>query len=361
MARALELAARGLFTTTPNPRVGCVLVRDGQTVGEGWHLRAGGPHAEVNALHEAGSRARGATAYVSLEPCTHHGRTPPCLDALLAAGVARVVAAMEDPDPRVAGGGLARLREAGIEVRCGLMGEEARELNIGFLSRVQRGRPWVRVKTAASLDGRTALANGTSQWITAAPARQDGHRWRARSCAVMTGIGTLLHDDARLTVREVDTPRQPVRIVIDRKLEIPLEARILEGGGVLVFTAVEDARKARALAARGAEVIVLGNAEGKVDLEPAMNELARRGMNEILVEAGNRLHGALLRAGVVDELLLYLAPQLLGDRGRGMYDLGELVALDQRIDLDVLELRSIGVDLHLRARPRARTPDPSAS
>jgi len=352
MARALELAERGLFTATPNPRVGCVLVREGATVGEGWHERAGEPHAEVHALRQAQDRARGATAYVSLEPCSHHGRTPPCADALVEAGVRRVVVAMEDPNPLVAGAGLARLRAAGVEARSGLLADAAHELNIGFASRMQRARPWVRVKTAASLDGRTALANGTSQWITGAPARRDGHRWRARSCAVMTGIGTLLHDDSRLNVREVETSRQPLRIVVDRHLELPLNARILQGGGVIVFTATPQPEKARALAACGAEVVTMGDAHGKVDLAAAMRELARREMNEILVESGNRLNGALLRAGVVDELILYFAPQLLGDRARGMFDLGELTALEQRIDLDVREVRSVGADLHLRARLR---------
>lgn len=361
MARALELAALGLYSTTPNPRVGCVLVREGEAVGEGWHERAGEAHAEVNALRQAGARARGATVYVSLEPCSHHGRTPPCAHALVDAGVTRVVAAMSDPDPRVAGAGFAQLRAAGIQVECGLLEEAARELNIGFVRRMRHGRPWVRVKTAASLDGRTALANGTSQWITGPAARQDGHRWRARSCAVMTGIGTLLHDNPRLTVRDIETSRQPLRIVVDRNLELPVSARILEGGDVLVFTAADEAARARALRARGAEVVVAGDACGKVDLHAAMHELGRRGMNEILVESGNRLNGALVRAGLVDELIVYLAPQLLGDRGRGMFDLGELTVLEQRIDLDVCEVRSIGLDLHLRARLRRGASDPSAS
>lgn len=276
MARALALAARGLFTTTPNPRVGCVLVREGSVVGEGWHERAGEAHAEVHALRRAGALAHGATAYVSLEPCNHQGRTAPCVDALLAAGVRRVVAAMEDPNPQVAGSGLARLRAAGVEVQCGLLTDEARELNVGFVARMQRGRPWLRLKTAASLDGRTALANGTSQWITGPAARRDAHRWRARSCAVMTGIGTLLHDDSRLTVREIPTARQPLRILVDRNLELPLDARILEGGGVLVFTAREQPQKARQLAERGAEVMVLGDACGKVDLPAMLRELGRR-------------------------------------------------------------------------------------
>ena len=350
MTRALELAARGLFTTAPNPRVGCVVVRDGEVVGEGWHRRAGEPHAEVHAVRAAGARARGATVYVSLEPCSHDGRTPPCAEALVAAGVRRVVAAAEDPNPRVSGGGLARLRAAGIETACGLLDQEARELNIGFVSRHTRGRPWLRVKTAASLDGRTALANGTSQWITSSAARQDGHRWRARSCAVMIGIGTLKADDPRLTVREVETTRQPVRIVIDRDLELPLSARVLEGGSVLVATAREDAAKSRSIRQAGGEVLVLPDHAGKVDLARLMHELADREMNEILVESGNRLNGALLRAGLVDELVMYFAPHLLGDLARGMYALGELTALDQRVDLQVREVERIGPDLRVVAR-----------
>ncbi len=355
MARALSLAERGLFTTTPNPRVGCVIVRDGQVVGEGWHERAGGPHAEVHALLAAGEAARGATAYVSLEPCGHHGRTPPCTSALIAAGVARVVAAMEDPNPHVAGTGLAGLRAAGIECSVGLMAEQARELNVGFVSRMERGRPWVRVKSAASLDGRTALKNGESQWITQPAARADGHRWRARACAVMTGIGTLLQDDPQLTVREVQTSRQPLRIVVDRFLQLPPTARLLDGGPVLVFAATRDAVKQRALAESGAEVVVLPDAEGKVDLREMLRELARRELNEIHVESGNRLNGALLRANAVDELLLYFAPQLLGDAARGMFDLRELTSLDQRIELDVCDVQRIGIDLRILARVRSRT------
>jgi diaminohydroxyphosphoribosylaminopyrimidine deaminase/5-amino-6-(5-phosphoribosylamino)uracil reductase len=350
MARALQLAQRGLYTTTPNPRVGCVVVRDGDVVGEGWHERAGEPHAEVLALRAAGDRARGATAYVSLEPCSHHGRTPPCADALIAAGVASVVAAVRDPNPQVAGEGLQRLQAAGVETRCGLLQDEARELNIGFVSRMQRGRPWLRVKVAASLDGRTALRNGTSQWITGPQAREDGHRWRARSCGVMIGIGTLRADDPRLTVRHVQTSRQPLRIVVDRNLELPLSARLLEGGNVLVFAAAEDREKTRLLAQAGAEVVVLPDSGGKVDLPRMLDELGRRGLNEILVESGNRLNGALLRAGLVDELVLYFAPHLLGDSARGMFDLRELTALDQRVDLRLHDLRRIGTDLRIVAR-----------
>jgi diaminohydroxyphosphoribosylaminopyrimidine deaminase / 5-amino-6-(5-phosphoribosylamino)uracil reductase len=351
MARALRLAERGLYTTTPNPRVGCVLVKDGRILGEGWHERTGGPHAEVVALVAAGSNAQGATAYVSLEPCSHHGRTPPCADALIAAKVARVVAAMQDPNPQVAGSGLRKVRDAGIQVDTGILETQARELNIGFVSRMTRGRPWTRVKVAASLDGKTALKNKASQWITGADARRDGHRWRARSCAVMTGIGTLADDDPRLTVRDIETPRQPLRIVVDSRLRITPEAKILEGEGVLVATATRDEDKNRALARRGAEVVVLPNNENKVDLLELVKYLAGRGINEVLVEAGLNLNSALLRAGVVDELLLYLAPHMLGDAARGILDLGELTAMNKRLQLNIQETRMIGTDLRILARP----------
>src|SRR6187401_1047150 len=308
MARALQLAERGLYTTTPNPRVGCVIVRGGEVVGEGWHERAGGPHAEVVALQAAGDRARNATAYVTLEPCHHQGRTPPCDEALIAAGVARVVAAMLDPDPRTAGQGLARLAQAGVNVETGVMENDARALNRGFTSRVTRGRPWTRLKIAASLDGKTALLNGKSQWITGEAARNDGHHWRARACAVLTGIGTVRDDDPQLTVRAVTTPRQPLRVVIDSRLELPLTARILEGGGVLIACAVMDEAKAAKLKGQGADIVVLPNAAGKVELPALMQELGRRGINELHVEAGHKLNGSLINEHCVDELLLYLAP-----------------------------------------------------
>ena len=342
MTRALRLAERGLYTTTPNPRVGCVIARGDEILGEGFHERAGEPHAEIHALRRAGAQARGATVYVTLEPCSHHGRTPPCADALVEAGVSRVVAAMQDPNPQVAGEGLQRLRAAGIAVECGLYEAQARELNIGFVARMTRTRPWLRIKTAASLDGRTALRNGQSQWITGAAARRDGHRWRARSCAVMVGVGTLLADNPRLTVREVKTTRQPLRIVVDRQLEIPLDARVLEGGHALIVTAQDQPEKVRQLEQRGAQVVRLPNPEGKVDLAALMHELARRELNEVLVESGSRLNGALLRADVVDELIVYLAPHLLGDTARGMFDLGELTALDQRVELTIRDVRRIG-------------------
>ncbi|HQR59700.1 MAG TPA: bifunctional diaminohydroxyphosphoribosylaminopyrimidine deaminase/5-amino-6-(5-phosphoribosylamino)uracil reductase RibD [Azonexus sp.] len=352
MARALQLAERGLWTTTPNPRVGCVLVRDGEIVGESWHERAGEPHAEVNALRAAGDRARGATAYVTLEPCSHHGRTPPCAEALIAAGVTRVVAAMGDPNPLVAGKGLAMLQAAGIVTASGLLESEARELNIGFVSRMTRGRPWLRLKAAASLDGKTALNNGVSQWITGPEARRDGQRWRARACAVLTGIGTVRDDDPQLNVREVETSRQPLRVVVDSKLETPLTAKILRGGPVLVVAAVDDEKRANLLRAAGADLLLLPNAGGKVDLNGLLVELARRGINEVHAEAGFKLNGSLLREGLVDELLLYLAPCLVGHHASGLFNLPELTSLDGKCRLEIRDLRQIGEDIRLIARFR---------
>ncbi|MEW5903452.1 MAG: bifunctional diaminohydroxyphosphoribosylaminopyrimidine deaminase/5-amino-6-(5-phosphoribosylamino)uracil reductase RibD [Pseudomonadota bacterium] len=348
MARALQLAQRGLYSTSPNPRVGCVLVKDDVAVGEGWHERAGEPHAEVHALRMAGAAARGATAYVTLEPCSHHGRTPPCAEALVAAGVARVVCAMQDPNPQVAGNGLARLRAAGIAVECGLMQEAAQRLNVGFVARMTRGRPWLRSKVGASLDGRTALHNGVSQWITGPAARQDVQQWRARSCAVLTGSGTVLADDPQMNVR-IDTERQPWRVVVDSTLRTPPEARLLHGGKVLIATAVQDADKRAALEARGAQVLLLADAHGRVDLPALLEELAQRGINEVLVEAGPTLNGALLRAGLVDELLLYLAPQMLGDAARGIADLGELTRLEQKVTLAWRDVRRVGEDIRILA------------
>jgi len=350
MARALQLAERGLWTTSPNPRVGCVLLRDGEIVGEGWHEKAGEPHAEVHALRAAGDQARGATAYVTLEPCSHHGRTPPCAEALIAAGVSRVVVAMSDPNPLVAGQGMAMLGAAGIETACGLMESEARELNIGFVSRMTRGRPWLRLKVAASLDGKTALNNGVSQWITGPQARQDGHRWRARACAILTGIGTVRDDDPQLNVRAVQTSRQPLRVVVDSKLETPLTARILQGGPVLVAAAVDDEKRANLLRAAGAEVVVLPNAAGKVELKDLLEELGRRGINEVHAEAGFKLNGSLLREGLVDELLLYLAPCLIGHEASGMFNLPELTTLDDKLRLKIRDLRQVGADIRVLAR-----------
>lgn len=352
MARALRLAERGLYTTSPNPRVGSLVVADGRVVGEGWHERAGEPHAEVLAMREAGERARGATLYVTLEPCSHHGRTPPCSDAVVAAGVARVVVAMQDPNPLVAGRGLDNLRRAGIEVLVGPLAEQARELNIGFVSRMTRGRPWVRVKLAASLDGKTALANGKSQWITGGAARRDGHHWRARACAILTGIGTVRDDDPRLTVRDVATTRQPLRVVVDSRLEISPDARILEGGNVLIAAALEDEARASRLQDRGAEIVMLPNRRGKVELSALLSELGRRGVGELHVEAGFKLAGSLMREDLVDELLIYLAPCLIGDAGRGMFNLPPLADLSGRRELELHDVRMIGGDLRILARPK---------
>jgi diaminohydroxyphosphoribosylaminopyrimidine deaminase/5-amino-6-(5-phosphoribosylamino)uracil reductase len=338
MRRALSLAERGLYTATPNPRVGCVVVRDGKIIGEGWHERQGGPHAEVRALENID--AAGATVYVNLEPCSHHGRTPPCVDLLLRAKVQRVVAAMRDPNREAAGGG-ERLAAAGIRFEHGLLEEEARELNIGFLSRITRGRPWVRLKVAATLDGRTALPDGRSQWITGAEARRDGHRWRARACAILTGIGTVRADDPQLTVREVETPRQPLRVVVDSRLEMAPNARVLPA---LVFSAREGTLP-------NAEVLALPNANGKVDLPRMLEVLAERGVNELHVEAGFRLNGSLVREGCVDEFLVYVNPSFLGDGAQGMLDLALPGSLDARMRLRVLSVDRLGDDLRLLARP----------
>jgi diaminohydroxyphosphoribosylaminopyrimidine deaminase/5-amino-6-(5-phosphoribosylamino)uracil reductase len=349
MARALHLAELGLFTTTPNPRVGCVLVKGTTVIGEGWHERAGEPHAEPLALRAAGGQARGATAYVTLEPCSHHGRTPPCAEALIAAGVARVVVAMQDPNPLVSGQGIARLQAAGIDVECGLMEAEARTLNIGFVKRMTSGLPWVRSKIAASVDGRTALANGVSQWITGEEARRDAHVWRARSCAVLTGIGTILKDDAQLSVRHISIPRQPLRVVLDSRLRITCDAKIFQGGPVLVVTASTDATKISALEQAGAKVVVLADENGQVDLSATLRHLASIGCNEVMVEAGSTLNGAFLKAGLVDELVLYFAPQLLGDMARGMAQLDELTDLNQRVELLWQDVRHVGKDLRILA------------
>ena len=348
MAEALRLAKLGLYTTSPNPRVGCVLAKDGKLLGSGWHRKAGEPHAEVHALREAAESARGSSAYVTLEPCSHFGRTPPCADALIAAGVVRVVIAMQDPNPEVAGAGVARLREAGIQVECGLMEAASADLNAGFVARMTRGMPFVRSKVGMSLDGRTALSNGASQWITGPDARLDVQRVRARSCAVLTGIGTVLSDDAQLTVRDIECERQPQRVVLDSNLRMPMDARILNSG-VLIYSAISDEQKIAQLEEKGATVVVLPDGNGQVDLHAMLRDLAQRGCNEVLVEAGATLNGALLRAGLIDELLLYIAPQLLGNMARGMADLGELISLDQRVNLKWHDVRQVGNDLRILA------------
>jgi diaminohydroxyphosphoribosylaminopyrimidine deaminase/5-amino-6-(5-phosphoribosylamino)uracil reductase len=352
MTLALEWAEKGMYITTPNPRVGCVIVKDGQVIGAGHTQPPGQAHAEVQAMRDAAARGldvHGATVYVTLEPCSHYGRTPPCADALITAGVSRVVAAMGDPNPLVAGQGLAKLREAGIATECGLLEDAAHEMNIGFFKRMQHGLPWVRMKTASSLDGKTALHNGVSQWITSVDARLDGHRWRARACAILSGIGTVAADNPQLNVRGVDTPRQPRRIVVDRGLQLDPNARVLEGGGTWVIAAKSDPEKEAALRDRGAEIIILPNAQGKVDLPALMQELGRRQINELHIEAGYKLNGSLIREGCVDELLLYMAPTILGD-AQGMFNLAALESLEGRRDLKFHEVKQLGPDLRILAR-----------
>ncbi|MCC8998136.1 MAG: bifunctional diaminohydroxyphosphoribosylaminopyrimidine deaminase/5-amino-6-(5-phosphoribosylamino)uracil reductase RibD [Candidatus Contendobacter sp.] len=351
MARALTLARRGLYSTDPNPRVGCVLVREGEIVGEGWHQRAGEPHAEVNALNAAGTLACGSTVYVTLEPCCHHGRTPPCTDALLNAGISRLVAAMPDPNPQVAGRGLAILREAGVTVDCGLLEAEAQALNPGFIQRMTTNRPFIRVKLAMSLDGRTALASGESQWLTGEAARQDGQRLRARSSAILTGIGTVLADDPSLNVRLPEATRQPLRVILDSNLRTPPTARTLRlPGSVLIFTAIADPASQAPLQAVGAEIIVAPHPEQGLDLRAVMAELARRECNEIHVECGPTLAGALLQAGLMDELVIYMAPLLLGDKARGLFQLPELTRMSERTVLEILDMRAVGRDWRVMLR-----------
>jgi diaminohydroxyphosphoribosylaminopyrimidine deaminase / 5-amino-6-(5-phosphoribosylamino)uracil reductase len=353
MARALLLAGQGLDTTDPNPRVGCVLVRDGRIVGEGAHLRAGGPHAEVFALRAAGAEARGATAYVTLEPCNHHGRTPPCSVALVDAGVERVVYALRDPNPRVDGGGAARLAAAGIRVEAGLMAGEAAAMNPGFLRRMAGGLPWVRVKLAMSLDARTALAGGESRWITGEAARQDVQRFRARSSVVLTGSGTVLADDPAMTVRLPGSDRQPLRVVLDSLLRTPATARILDApGNVLVVGTRDDAGRRAALEARGARVEILpADAAGHASLAAVLARLSALQANEVWVEAGPVLAGAFVAAGLVDELVVYVAPSLIGGDARPLVSLPSLASLDQRRRLVFTDFRAVGDDLRLIARP----------
>jgi diaminohydroxyphosphoribosylaminopyrimidine deaminase/5-amino-6-(5-phosphoribosylamino)uracil reductase len=360
MQRALTLAARGLETTDPNPRVGCVIAQGGRIVGEGWHERAGEAHAEVAALRAAGSQAAGASVYVTLEPCSHHGRTPPCVEALAQAKVARVVYATPDPNPLVNGRGAAALRAAGIVVEGGLLEEEAIELNAGFVRRMLHGRPLIRVKLAMSLDGRTALANGESRWITGEEARRDVQHWRARSSAVLTGIGTVLADDPRLDVRLPEAAgsaprRQPLRVVLDTQLRTPPQARLFRGGGeVLILTvlAASDDARAAALTARGAHVESLPATAKRLDLPAVLNRLGELELNEVLVEAGATLAGELLRQSLADELLLYVGPRLLGPTARALVDLPALPGLAQAPTFTLFETQQVGEDLRLRLRPR---------
>jgi len=367
MARAMRLAERGLYTTDPNPRVGCVLVRDRRIVGEGWHRKTGEPHAERNALIAAGEAARGATAYVTLEPCSHHGRTPPCAQGLIEAGVARVVAAMSDPNPLVAGRGMAMLREAGIETAVGLLEADAEALNPGFLARMRHARPYVRCKLAMSLDGRTAMASGESQWITAEAARRDVQYLRTRSSAILTGVGTVLADDpsmnVRLSVEELHGVesagdlRQPLRVVLDTRLRTPPRARLLSLPGDTLFVCGEGAPAETELELRGAgaDVLRLPQLGGRIDLPALLVALADRGMNEILIEAGATLAGSALLAGLVDELVVYVAPQLLGHAARALVNLPGLERLDERIELQFGDVRRVGPDLRVTLTPALRS------
>ena len=351
MALALRLAQRGMWTAHPNPRVGCVIVADGNVVGQCWHERAGEPHAEVLALAAAGDRAAGSTAYVTLEPCCHQGRTPPCTESLIKAGVTRVVFAAEDPDPRVAGGGARALTAGGIAVQGGLMAAESRALNPGFISRMERQQPWVRTKIAASLDGRVALADGSSHWISSEASRQDSHRLRARSSAILTGIGTVLADDPELTVR-LPLPAgfvQPERIVLDSRLRTPPSARLLRAAGVTrLITTVDDARLRATLEATGAVVQVVPEQDGRPDLAAILSSLAAGGVNELMVEAGPRLNGALLDAGLIDEIVYYLAPQVIGAAGLGMFEGRVLTDMFERHAFELADSRRVGPDLRLR-------------
>jgi diaminohydroxyphosphoribosylaminopyrimidine deaminase/5-amino-6-(5-phosphoribosylamino)uracil reductase len=350
MSLALQLAEKGLYSTSPNPRVGCVIVRDGQVVGSGWHVYAGQPHAEINALNAAGEAAQGATVYLTLEPCNHSGRTRPCAEALVKAKVAKVIIAMQDPNHLVAGGGISLLKQSKIKVQSGLMKEEAKELNIGFVTRMTNQRPWVRMKIAASLDGKIALNNGISRWITGEAARRDGHKFRARSCAVLTGIGTVLKDDPQLTARLIETSRQPLRVVVDSRLETPVAAKVLQGEGELIFTAIVNEEKMNALSKAGARPIVLPDEKGNVALAKMIQMLADFEINEVLIEAGSKLSGAFIRAQLVDELVIYLAPHLIGSSALSMLYLPELTDLSEKHKLKIRDLRMVGQNIRIIAR-----------
>lgn len=353
MARALRLAERGIYTAHPNPMVGCVLVCDGETVGEGWHERTGEAHAEINALAAAGERARGATAYLTLEPCSHEGKTPPCAPALIEAGVREVVIAMEDPFPAVSGNGRAALEAAGITVRSGLMQADAQRLNAGFLSRVQRGRPFVRLKIASSIDGAIAMKSGESQWITGPEARADVQRLRARSGAILTGIGTVLADDPALTVRREDLDdrgRQPLRAVLDSRLRMPLSAGMLAMPGETFLYCTDDRRR-QPMADAGAHVVRVKSAAGVLDVRQVLSDLAGREVNDLLVEAGPSVSGHLLSRGLVDELVIYQAPHIMGSETQVMFRTPDWSQLADRLSLDIVDLRRVGCDIRITARP----------
>ncbi len=356
MSLALRLAEQGLYSTQPNPRVGCVIVKNNQIIGQGAHLKAGDPHAEVFALREAGALAKGADVYVTLEPCSHHGLTPPCVDALISADVKRVIVAMQDPNPLVAGNGIKRLKVNGIEVFLGLMEPEAMALNIGFISRMTQHKPYVRCKLAASLDGRTALKNGKSQWISSEESRLDVQHWRARSCAIITGIGTVLADNPSMNVRLDNVQRQPLRIIIDSQLQTPADCKMLKhqgvNAGLVLIVYVSDAQgNAAKLSQAGAELLHLPHASGRVVLQDLLLDLAKRGINEVLIEAGQRLSGAFLEAGLIDELILYFAPKLMGADARSMFAMSTLTSMQQVTDLHIEDIRQIGPDVCVRAKP----------
>ena len=345
MALAIALAKRGLYTTHPNPRVGCVLVKDNEIVGEGWHERTGESHAEIHALKNAGDAANGATAYVTLEPCCHYGRTPPCSEALIKAGVTKVIAAMQDPHDKVAGKGMRQLQRAGIETGVGLLEAEAQKLNPGFIKRMQTGRPYVRCKMAMSLDGRTAMASGESVWITGEAARRDVQHWRAQADCIMTGVGTVMQDDPHMNVRLPGHEKQPLRVVVDSKLRMTADRKMLtQAGETLVFTCEANARLANA------EVMALAATKGRVDLGAVLDELGRRQVNEIHLESGATLSGAMLQAGLIDELVIYMAPVLMGDAGRGLFHLPGLEQMADKVTLDIFEQRQVDQDWRLRAR-----------
>jgi diaminohydroxyphosphoribosylaminopyrimidine deaminase/5-amino-6-(5-phosphoribosylamino)uracil reductase len=350
MSRALVLAARGLYTTTPNPRVGCVIVNDDEIVGEGWHVNCGGAHAEVNALKQADTRAVGGTLYVTLEPCAHYGKTPPCVDVIVKSGISRVVFGAKDPNPLVDGRGMEHLKANGITVEGGLFSEKSEELNLGFFKRMRYGKPWVRVKVAAGLDGKTALENGRSQWITSKESRVDAHKLRAQSCVVLTGVGTVVEDDPRLTVRHTETSRQPGKVIVDSQLRSPLDAHLFKTLGVTLATAVKEQNRLDDFIQKGVNVLVLPDSEGRVDLDALLVELANQQVNEVLVEAGINLHSALLHRHLIDEMIIYYAPKFLGAQGRGMFFLDELNSMDQVLERDVIDITSIGKDFRVTVR-----------
>ncbi len=350
MAQALRLAKLGLYSTMPNPRVGCVIVKNNQVVGEGAHLKAGTPHAEIHALTQAGEQATGATTYVTLEPCSHHGKTPPCAEGLINAGVAKVIIAMEDPNPLVAGKGIAALQAAGIEVNSGLMQQQAQVLNPGFISRMVNRRPYVRSKIAASLDGKTALANGVSQWITGAAARKDVQHWRAQSCAILTGIGTILKDNPSLTIRDLPIERQPISVVVDSDLRIPLSAKILQNPSVLIAFARDPDNKANALAERGVSLLSIPDDNGHVCLNSLLSHLASNEINEVMVEGGELLNGSLMKLKMIDELIIYYAPKLMGADSKNMFAFSSLQTMEDAVPINVTDIRMFGDDIRILAR-----------